>query len=247
VKARGRELLHRAVESLAPREHVPCDVRSILVEDQPTAALVQAATTAALLVVGSRGRGGFSGLLLGSVSQQCTLHSHCSVAVIPPVWTGGDHGPVVVGVDGSNESNGALHWAIAEAGLRQADLHVVNSYDHLQAVMPTGSVPGVDRTTMEQASRTLLEQMVEAALATANHAPHGVALIPSPAHAAQALLHAAVGAELLVVGSSGRGGFSGLLLGSVSQQCSHHALCPVVVVRMAGEHDRQRTTHRTEE
>ena len=250
VKAQERELLHRAVESLAPHEHVPCDVRSILVQDEATTALVRAATTAELLVVGSRGRGGFSGLLLGSVSQHCTHHAACPVAVIPPAWTGGDHGPVgpiVVGVDGSDASYGALHWAIAEAGLRQADLHIVNAYDYTQVVMPTGLVPGVDRSTMEHASRTLLEQMVESARGGADHQPPDVTLIPSPAHATQALLHAAAGAELLVVGSRGRGGFSGLLLGSVSQQCAHHAQCPVVVVRMAGEHDPRAETQRAEE
>jgi nucleotide-binding universal stress UspA family protein len=247
VEARGRELLHRAVESLAPREHVPFDVRSILVEEQAAAALVQAASTAELLVVGSRGRGGFSGLLLGSVGQHCTHHAPCPVAVIPPAWTGGDHGPVVVGVDGSDESYGALHWAIAEAGLRQADLHVVNAYDYIEVVTPIGLVPGVDRSTMEHASRTLLEQRVASALGAANHPPQDVALIPSPANATQALLHAAVAAELLVVGSRGRGGFSGLLLGSVSQQCAHHAPCPVVIVRMVSEHDRQPESQRTEQ
>jgi nucleotide-binding universal stress UspA family protein len=231
VEAQQRKLLHRAVESLAPHEHVPCDVRSILVEDQPTTALVQAGATAALLVVGSRGRGGFSGLLLGSVSRQCTHHARCPVAVIPPEWTGGDHGPVVVGVDGSDESYGALHWAIAEAGLRQADLHVVHAYEYTHPLMPTGLVPGADCNTMERASRTRLEEMVESALGTADHRPHDVALTLSPATATQALLSASVGAELLVVGSRGRGGFSGLLLGSVSQQCSHHARCPIVVSR----------------
>jgi nucleotide-binding universal stress UspA family protein len=245
VEARGRELLHRAVESLAPREQVPFDVRCIVVEEQATAALVQAAATAQLLVVGSRGRGGFSGLLLGSVSQQCTHHAPCPVAVIP-AWTGSDDGPVVVGVDGSDQSFGALHWAIAEAALRGADLHVVNAYDYVNVMMPTGLVPGVDRDTMEHASRTLLEQMVESALGAANHPPHDVALIPSPANATQALLHAAVGAGLLVVGSRGRGGFSGLLLGSVSQHCAHHAPCPVVVVRLGGEQDLQPETPRNE-
>jgi nucleotide-binding universal stress UspA family protein len=231
VEAQERALMLRAVESLAPHEHVPCDVRSILVEDEASVALVQASETAELLVVGSRGRGGFSGLLLGSVSQHCTHHADCPVAVIPPRWTGGDRGPVVVGVDGSDGSYSALHWAVAEAVLREADLHVVNAYDYAHFVMPTGIVPGVDCNTMEHASRTLLEEMVESALGAADHQPHDIALIRSPATATQALLHASVGAELLVVGSRGRGGFRGLLLGSVSQQCAHHTRCPIVVIR----------------
>jgi nucleotide-binding universal stress UspA family protein len=245
VEAQERQLLHRAVGSLAPHEHVPCDVRSILVQDEATAALVQAASTAELLVVGSRGRGGFSSLLLGSVSQHCVLHASCPIAVIPPAWTGDDHGPVVVGVDGSDESRGALHWAIAEARLRQAELHVVNAYDYSE--MPPALVPHADRTSITHTSRALLEEMVESALGAADVPPPQVALIPSPASATQALLHAAAGAELLVVGSRGRGGFSGLLLGSVSRKCAHRAQCPVVVVRRAGERVPQPGTERAEE
>jgi nucleotide-binding universal stress UspA family protein len=234
-EALGRELLHRAVESLAPREHVPFDVRSLLVEEQATAALLQAGRKAELLVVGSRGRGGFSGLLLGSVSQYCVGHAACPVAVIPPTWTGGDHGPVVVGVDGSDQSYGALHWAIAEAALREVDLHVVNTYHYTQVMMPTGLVPAVDRKVLEDASRTLLEEMVEPALCAADHRPNNVALIPLPAGASQALLDAAVGADLLVVGSRGHSPIREILLGSVSQQCVHHAQCRIVVVRVGGE------------
>jgi nucleotide-binding universal stress UspA family protein len=216
---------------------VPFDVRPILVQEQATAALLQASQTAELLVVGSRGRGGFTGLLLGSVSQHCVRHASCPVAVIPPAWTGDHHGPVVVGVDGSDQSYGALHWAIAEASLRQADLHVVNAYDCTQVVMPTGLVPGVDRKILEEASRTLLKEMVEPALCAADHRLNNIALIPSPTGASRALLDAAVGAELLVVGSRGHGGVRGMLLGSVSQQCAHHTPCPIVFVRLGNELD----------
>jgi nucleotide-binding universal stress UspA family protein len=246
-EARGWEIINHALASLAPHEHAPFDVRPVLVEDYAAKALLRAAEGAELLVVGSRGRGGFSGLLLGSVSQHCIQQAPCPVAVIPPAWTGSDHGRVVVGVDGSEESCGALRWAIAAAALRHADLDVVNGYDYMAVVMPLGMGPGIDRDTMEKESRKLLEEMVEPALRAAAQRPVEVALIPEAASAARALLDTAIGADLLVVGSRGRSGVRGLVLGSVSQQCVHHAPCPVVVVRVAPDQVRQPDKERKEE
>jgi nucleotide-binding universal stress UspA family protein len=208
------------------------------VQEYPSKALLHAAERADLLVVGSRGRGGFSGLLLGSVSHNCVHRAPCPVAVIPPGWSGGEHhGRVVVGVDGSDASYSALHWAIATAAARHAQLQVVNAYDYLQVVMPMGIAPGIDREVFEKASRSLLEEMVDPALGAAAARPRSVELIPVHTGAARGLLDAAIGADLLVVGSRGRGGVRGLLLGSVSLQCLHHAPCPVVVVRTAAESD----------
>jgi nucleotide-binding universal stress UspA family protein len=236
-RARGAEVVEHALASLTVRHPAPTEVRPVLVQEYPSKALIQAAGRAALLVVGSRGRGGFSGLLVGSVSQNCVQRAPCPVAVIPPGWSGEEHGRVVVGVDGSDASYGALHWAIATAAARDAELHVVNAYDYLQVVMPLGIAPGIDRELLEKASRSLLEEMVGPAVGAAGARPRSVELIPVHTGAARALLDAAIGADLLVVGSRGRGGVRGLLLGSVSQQCLHHAPCPVVVVRTADEAD----------
>lgn len=233
-ETRGWEIINRAIASLAPHEHAPFDVRPVLVEDHAGKALLRAAESAELLVVGSRGRGGFSGLLLGSVSHHCVHHASCPVAVIPHAWTSSDHhGRVVVGVDGSDESCGALHWAIAAAALRHADLDIVHAYDYMAVVMPLGMAPGIDRETLEKESRKLLEQTVEPALRAAAQRPVDVTLIPKAASAARALLDTALGADLLVVGSRGQGGLRGLVLGSVSQQCVQHATCPIVVVPLA--------------
>jgi nucleotide-binding universal stress UspA family protein len=236
-EARGAEILHRAMASLAGlvgSGHVPADMRPVLVRESAATALVQAAEEADLLVVGSRGRGGFSGLLLGSVSQTCVQRAPCPVAVIPPGRGGEGHGRIVVGVDGSDPSYGALRWAAEAATLRNAELDIVNAYDALQVVMPMGlAAPGSDRGLLEQASQSLLEEMAGRTIHETGPRPKAVELVPVHTAATRTLLEAALGADLLVVGSRGRGGVRGLLLGSASQQCVHHAPCPVVVVRNA--------------
>ncbi len=236
-EARGAELLHWAMASLAGvagSGHAPAEIRPVLVRDFAVKALVDAAEGAELLVVGSRGRGGFSGLLLGSVSQNCVQHAPCPVAVIPPGSAGGGHRRVVVGVDGSDPSYEALRWAAEAAALRGAELDVVNGYDALQVVMPMGlAAAGADREQLGKASQCLLEEMVGRVIDRTQSGPRSVELVPTHTGAARALLEAALGADLLVVGSRGRGGVRELLLGSVSQQCVHHASCPVVVVRNA--------------
>jgi nucleotide-binding universal stress UspA family protein len=235
-EAQGAEILDHAMRSLVASGHVAIDPRLVLVREYPSKALVHVAEGAALLVVGSRGRGGFSGLLLGSVSQNCVHHAPCPVGVIPPGWSGSEHGRVVVGVDGSPPSYGALRWAVDEAVLRNARLDVVNAYNYLEVVMPMLISPGIDCEVLEKASTSMLEQMLGSVIPVLGPRPPAVELIAVHTGAARALLETAIGADLLVVGSRGRGGLRGLLLGSVSQQCVQHAPCPVIVVR---ERDRQ--------
>jgi nucleotide-binding universal stress UspA family protein len=242
-ETRGWEVLHRAISSLAPDEHAPFDVRPVLVEKYAAHALLEACDGADLLVVGSRGRGGFSGLLLGSVSHHCIHHATCPVAVIPGS-PGVEHRRVVVGVDGSDWSGRALQWAISEASIRRAHLDVIHAYDYAQSIVSLGFGPGVERETLEKDSRVMLEQMVEPALRSVGTQFADVSLIPSAASPARALLDGAVGADLLVLGSRGRGGVRGLLLGSVSLQCVHHAQCPVVVVRTASKLHPQPTSRK---
>ncbi len=141
---------------------------------------------------------------------------------------------IVVGVDGSPESHEALRWAVREARLRGATLRVVHAW--LMPVAFAGGAPGfalpVTHTEFEQDGRRVLNE----ALAAAADEVAGVELERQVVEgsAARCLVRAAEGADLLVVGSRGHGGFAGLLLGSVGQQCAHHAPCPVVIVRRAG-------------
>lgn len=137
---------------------------------------------------------------------------------------------MVVGVDDSAGAATALRWALEEARLGVANLRVIHAWDwpyrgHLGEV--------ADRTLgakgFDAAARVVLSTLVDEAL---HGTDSGVRIEQqvaegSPAHV---LIDAATGADLLVVGSRGRGGFEGLLLGSVSSQCAHHAPCPVVIV-----------------
>ncbi len=137
-------------------------------------------------------------------------------------------GVVVVGVDGSDASMDALRFAAVEARLRAAPLRIVSAW-----TLPVGHEdPGVgplDPTVFEQAAR----HTIDAATTAIGSELEGIEIERAmvAAGAASALLDNCSDADLLVVGSRGRGGFKGLLLGSVSQQVVLHAPCPVVVVR----------------
>ena len=138
---------------------------------------------------------------------------------------------IVVGVDGSPGARAALRWALAEARLRHTPLHVVHAWAFPYTAVGYGMAPLIDKgftDELEQRAKGLVEEM----LAEAGSEADGVEVEQEVAEgsAAHVLLEQAERADLLVVGSRGLGGFRGLLLGSVSQQCAHHARCPVVVV-----------------
>jgi nucleotide-binding universal stress UspA family protein len=229
--AAARAVLDDAIATLAEFEPAASISKASVMHDDAATALLTVADGAELLVVGSRGHGGFARLLLGSVSQRCVDHAPCPTAVIPAGWSPDGDGRVVVGVDGSQPSYEALHWAVAESTFRGARLDVVHGYDYHPIVTPFGVGVPVNRDDLEKASRVLLEQMVAGVVHCGSDRTEVVELIASPSSAARALLESADGADLLVVGSRGRGTFRGLLLGSVSRQCVHHSTCPIVVVR----------------
>ena len=138
---------------------------------------------------------------------------------------------IVVGVDGSAGARRALAWSLEEAELWSATVRAVHAWVMPVMAAPTGLgpmpvLPEVDQ--MSNGAQQLLDEVVDAAAAT--HPSVRVERVVAEGGAAEALLEAAKDADLLVLGSRGHGGFVGLLLGSVSQHCTHHALCPVVVV-----------------
>lgn len=135
---------------------------------------------------------------------------------------------IVVGIDGSAESVAALRWAIAEAALRHVSVKALHCWAYPTSVgVPSMMLTDVE--LMRKSSVALVEDVI--AQATAG-APTTVAIDPiiTEGSASHALIDASDGAELVVVGARGHGGFLGLLIGSVANQVVHHAACPVVVI-----------------
>ena len=205
------------------------EIEPRIVQGDAARAILDGAADADLLVVGSRGHGAVTGAVLGSVSRACLYHAPCPVAVVH-ASNHAQHSRIVVGADSSPGATAALEWAFAEARLRGAVVHVVTAYEE-----PWGAAAGghagpeliveLRAALADDAERRLGE--VRAA-APDDVEITGEAVFGPPG---QALVEAAADADLLVVGSRGRGGFKSLLLGSVSQHSAAHAGGVVVVVR----------------
>ncbi|MBF6277232.1 MULTISPECIES: universal stress protein [Nocardia] len=137
---------------------------------------------------------------------------------------------IVVGVDGSQASTAALRWAVNEARSHDAKVRVVTAWSLPYHQGEIGHLAG---ETMHELLVRDAERSLAAAVRAAEVDGDTVAIeqVVIRSEPARALLDAAADADLLVVGSRGRGGFSGLLLGSVSQKCAQHAPCPVVIVQ----------------
>jgi nucleotide-binding universal stress UspA family protein len=182
--------------------------------------LIERSADDTLIVVGHRGRSGFASLLLGSVSDQVASHAAGPVVVVRG-RTEAAHGPVVVGIDGSAGSNLTLGRAFAEAAYRGATLVVIHAW--------LGD-PHADEDDGEE--RAISRQMLTDEIAPwwANFPEVDVESAVVPGHPVELLLGQSRSAQLVVVGSRGREGYTGLLLGAVSHQLLHHADCPVLIV-----------------
>lgn len=137
---------------------------------------------------------------------------------------------IVVGIDGSQGARRALEWAVGEAKLRDAHLVVVHAWLE-PAVVAVGSIMsagGVEPEIFKETAERTVADVLGAVDTTG--LPQGIESHVVAGAPALALLDAAKDADLVVVGSRGLGGFTGLLLGSVSQQVAHHATCPVVII-----------------
>lgn len=198
----------------------------------PVPTLVTESRHASVVVVGHRGLGGFSGLLIGSVGVGVAAHAACPVVVVRPRTT--EQGPtahhVVVGVDGSPESEQAVAFAFEEASLRGVGLTAVHRWTAPTSVAPGDMLPLVyDVDAVDREETRLLAELLSGW--SAKYPDVDVHRRVVHARAAHTLVRASAGAELVVLGSRGRGGFSGMLLGSVSQALIHHAGCPVAIIR----------------
>jgi nucleotide-binding universal stress UspA family protein len=136
-------------------------------------------------------------------------------------------GAVVVGVDGSEASKDALRWAVRYARMAGTTVEVVTAW-YFPASYGWGPTPAISEVDLEGDARAALKQTLEEVVATEGPVTVQTQVVQGPP--ALALLRVAADADLLVVGSRGHGAFAGMLLGSVSEHCVHHATCPVVVV-----------------
>lgn len=202
-----------------------------VVAGEAVTALEAESRTAQLMVVGHRGSGGFAGLRLGSTSVHLAAHSHCPVMVVRdrPV----KDGPVLVAVDGPRHSRGAIAFAFQEASLRGADLVALHVWGTWSDHGDTRPVDVVDLIGDVETLQAHEEQLLDEALSghRGEHPEVPVRARVVRGRTRPTLIEASRGAQLMVVGARGRGGFTGLLLGSVSQAVLHHADCPVTVVR----------------
>ena len=224
------EMLDVSRRQVARAVRVAADTRSdVEAESQvaigaPIEVLSSEARRAQLLVLGDRGLGEVAGLVLGSVAVSLAASGACPVVVVRGERAGAD-GPVVVGVDGSPVSEAALAFAFDAAAARGVDLVAVHAWS------PTA----IDE---ELASLVEWDASAESAVLAERLAGWGqkypqveVRRTVVRDGAVRALVTASAGAQLVVVGSRGRGNAAGLLLGSVSHGVLHGAHCPVAVVR----------------
>jgi len=225
---------------------VPLSAR--VVTGDATGVLVEESTHVALAVVGTRGRGGFADRLLGTVSSALPAHAHCPTVVVPLRGTDGrplpdDEVPdvrpvrrIVVGVDGSPAAERALRVAIRESQAWGAELYAVSG-------VPIASMTGAlawlpSAVDHEQVLRDVAEGLdVVVDRALVDHPGAHVQRHVLDGTGAELLTEFSDATDLVVVGSRGRGGFAGLLLGSTSQAVLHHARCPVMVVTTRGDDD----------
>lgn len=231
-------------EAVARAQGHGVTVTSSLETGDPAGVLVDLSDEAVLAVVGTRGGGGFADRLLGTVSSALPAHAHCPTVVVPRHVEGADYTPVsriVVGVDGSSSARKALKWAVAEADAWGAEITAVAAVPMASGAGALAWLPAaVDRDQVLADVRAGLDRAVAEAVegypgvTVRRHALDG--------NAAQLMAEFSTAVDLIVVGSRGRGGFSGLLLGSTSQGVLSHAACPVMVVPSRTSDDRLEST-----
>lgn len=232
ILEQGRHWLTEAEEAawhVEPGLSVTTDMHDGIAAD----VLIQDSRAARLMVLGSRGLGGFRAMLLGSVSAALAAHGHCPVVVVrstddrtPPP----ESGPVLVGVDGSELSEAALAFGFEAAAARGVPLTALHTWLDVDVSGSWVALPGtVDWEYVQQQAA----QVLTTALGPwrAKYPNVEVRELVERDRPARALLRHGAGAALIVVGSRGRGAVTGLGLGSVSQTLLHHAECPVVVAR----------------
>lgn len=224
-----RQAAERELTALRSELSTGCiDVTFAIRTGTAVPALVEESRSALCVVLGSRGLGGFTGALVGSTAVGLVAHGHCPVAVVRQARP---DGPVVVGVDGSPASEAAVSLAFEEASSRGAELVAVHSWTDFDADLSPAAARHfvVDEQAVAIAERESLAERLAGWREKYPDVP--VRCVVARDRPVRCLLDQAENARLLVVGSRGRGGFTGMLLGSTSQALVHHAPCPLLVTR----------------
>ncbi len=237
----GARMLQRTVAGLADR-YPDLEVRSEQADDAPAPALLAAARDAGLLVVGTRGTGGFEGLAVGSVALRMAAAAPCSVVLVPQpsgTFVTGTHlapatSQVVAGFDAHHPVGEVADFAFAAAEAHTARLRVVQAWAFpAESVSPRSLVvTEEDRATWEDQEVLQLSDALRVWQEKFPRVTVGIDVVLL--HPAEALLHASRGAGLLVVGRRTDPGAAEGRLGPVTHAVLHHARCPVAVVPHAG-------------
>lgn len=229
---RGQTILDESVQ-IARRstpDGGPANVESELLFSPVIPSLVDLSKEAQMVVVGSRGRGPFARSLFGSVSSSLIRHAHCPVAVIhdeDPLMPHPAEAPVLVGIDGSSVSELATAIAFQEASWRGVDLVALHVWSDVQV----NDFPAIDWPAMKPAAEEILAERL--AGWQERYPDVTVRRVVECDHPTYHLVKQSESAQLVVVGSHGRGGFAGMLLGSVSAAVAHSARMPVIVARQS--------------
>ncbi|MEU2337905.1 universal stress protein [Streptomyces sp. NPDC006654] len=218
----GKQILTEVVDFVAAR-HPGIDVDAVLAEGEPAWVLGEQSSDATAVVLGSRHLGRAREVFgSASVALPVMAHARCPVVVVPePEHVTQDPAYYVVGVDGSEHSGAAVDLAFQEAALRGAEVRALY-------VWQPGPLRIFDEYEPQQECRRLLSETVAGRRARYPDVELRHELVVG--HPVQVLADASAHALGLVVGTRGRGGFTGMLLGSVSQGVLHHARCPVIAV-----------------
>ncbi len=205
-----------------------------IAEGSPIDMLLEMAKESTMIVMGSRGLGGLSGMVMGSVSAAVVSHATCPVVVVREdnvVNESTKYGPVVVGVDGSDVSQKATEIAFAEADARGAELVAVHTWMDMQVQASLAGLSAAQQQ-WEDVEREQIEMLTERlAPLTEKYPDVQVRKVITRDRPVRALVENSEGSQLLVVGSHGRGGFKGMLLGSTARALLQSAPCPMMVVR----------------
>ncbi|MBV8789398.1 MAG: universal stress protein [Mycobacterium sp.] len=226
----GKKAIMHAVkiaeEAMQGDRKVP--IKRQLVYSTPALALIDMSDDAELIVVGTAGRGLLARGVLGSVSSTVVRHANCPVAVIHDEDLPDPQAPVLVGIDGSPVSESATEIAFDEASRRGVDLVALHAWSDIAV----SDFHEHDWSALEgEAQRSLAESLAGWQERYPDVTVHREVVRDHPA---RQLAERSESAQLVVVGSHGRGGLTGMLLGSVSNTVLHSVRIPVIVARPAG-------------